>query len=253
MSQHNPVLQEQEEEKKDRKFIFTVSIWFVLALILNFFIILIAGCLASNTRTTGVIPAGMIAQSTADYSANSDVVFAPLDPSIIDQVLEDSNALQLTPDDTTNSGIIPIGGTVTMTPIPSTNTPIPTFTATAVPVVNTPPSDTTPSATPTATVDQTGTATVTATPSPTPFSTATPTNTPIILPTVTFTPVPTNPPTQPPPPPPTQPPPPPPTQPPPTQPPPPPPTEPPPPPPTEPPPPTPTQVFVITPIPTAEP
>ncbi|MEM7335445.1 MAG: hypothetical protein AAF490_25425, partial [Chloroflexota bacterium] len=94
MSQFNLPVNQEEEEKKRRKFI--IPIWFAFALVLNFFIILIAGCFASNTRPTGVIPAGIGAQSTADYGANSGVVFAPLDPSIIDQVLQDNNSLQLT-------------------------------------------------------------------------------------------------------------------------------------------------------------
>lgn len=187
-------------------------IFFLLALLLNFSCVIFSGWLALERRMgNNTVQAAMLPASSADYAVD-DVRFAPLDPSVLQEVTRDASILQATtagvtavaPQEDVN-GVVPFPPTVT-----PTQTPLPTATETAVPILPTTPTASRtprPTNTPraTATADPTQDATATQTPvgpttTPYPYATATSTpaaqtNTPIPPQPPTNTPVPPQPPT----------------------------------------------------------
>lgn len=176
----------------------------LFALLINFACIFSAMWLGLNLRPFRPLETSILAHTSADYGANFDFEFAPLDPTIAAASETDSvqlrgtgTAVSLTPD-----SIIPfpLAGTPTNTSYPTreTSTPIPSKTATPTPTkTNTAvPPTATRTPIPTSTASKTAVPTIWPTSQPSSTATQPPIWTPTPQPpTSTNTPIPGNTPT----------------------------------------------------------
>ncbi|RMG95444.1 MAG: hypothetical protein D6706_12075, partial [Chloroflexi bacterium] len=125
-----PVEHPPKDEERRRWWLFLIA-----AILLNFVCIGLSVWLALITRPLNPIPASLIVESNVDYSRDENpVIFAPIDPGIIEEIATDEAELQATPTAiVTPNGIVPFPPTATPTHTPThtptnTNTPPPTNT-----------------------------------------------------------------------------------------------------------------------------
>jgi hypothetical protein len=175
----------QEEQRSELR---TLLRWLLLVPVI---FILLFGCGWMATLGLPVASADTRSLLKADYGPWTFEVIQPVNPEIIQEVLEDQLLYPSTFSEPVAPTIIPAPFWPTATPTPSptagpTLTPSLSGTASVTPTLVTPSATSTSSPSPTA--SETATPTHTATPSPTPTQSATPTRTP----TRTNTPPPTN-------------------------------------------------------------